>query len=155
MTREYKLPPTEKLATSEELEKGDILFRVYEGSELEKDKCPIKLGSLEKQAFSYLGNWHLFMNKKGYGLAHRLGTKENILDSDGDLATLFLHFYSPIAKRELKMTKEIVDKQVELLRRNINTFTMKAQETYGSVISICTNPPEWMFKELNEMNEIK
>lgn len=150
MVKEYILPPTEKLATPEELEKGEILFRVYEGSELKKDKFPIKIGSLEKQAFSYLGDWHLFMDKEGYGIAHRLGTKENILDPEGDLATLVLHFYNIISKSGLKMNDEIIHQQEEILKGFVSAFTMRAQEGYGNIISLCTNPPEWMFKELNE-----
>ena len=65
MVREIKVPLLEGLSST-----GPTTMRIYDHNEI-----PIKIGSLEKEAFSYISDWNLLMNDEGYGIIYRLGTK--------------------------------------------------------------------------------
>ena len=142
MTKEYTLPPAEGPVL-----RGPTQVRIFEEGEI-----PVEIGSLEREAFSYIGDWNTYLDQQGYGLAYRFGIKEGFTDSEGDLATLVLHFANPVARRGMKMTTEIIQQQYERLKQFVQTFTMQAQQLYGgSILSTNPEPPQWMMKELEEM----
>ena len=142
MPREYKIPPPEGPAPKE-----PSRVRVFQPNEM-----PVEIGSLEREALSYIGKWNIFMDKQGYGIAYRLAVKEGLKDDEGDPVTLVLHFASPIARRGLKMTPEIVQQHYEKLRQVMQIFTMQAHQSYGeNILSISPEPPKWMMGELEEM----
>jgi len=142
MVKEYIVPPAEGFP------KENSLLRVFQHGEM-----PVEIGSIERGAFSYLGDWKLYMHEDGYGIAHRLGTKERVTDDQGDCATLVLHFVLPIANRGAQIEQETVKRMYDMhLPTLINQFTTLAHRMYGeNIISVAQEPPEWMGKELEEM----
>ena len=120
--------------------------------EFYKKEYPFKIGGLEKEAFSYLGDWKLFMFKNGYGVAHRLGIKMGLVDQEGDPIVLFLHFAVPLAKKGNKTDQKMVDEQLKGLRKMMKEFTVRASNdvSCSNAVSINPTPPEYMLKELKE-----
>ena len=140
-------------------EKDEVMSGTIHGLEatlrirkIDPGSPPFDIGSLEKSAFSFLGEWQLAMDEDGYGAAHRIATKEGIVDDEGDLITLVLHFSVPIAARGNPMTSE---KMAEYRCRRtvlVQRFTLNAAQMFReNVSSAVLPPPSWMMKELEQI----
>lgn len=142
MVKEYNVP-----LIAGDLPTGPSTLRIFEEGEM-----PVDIGSLDKDSFSYLGDWKFFLDNGGYGLAYRSGTKEVVHDDGGDPATLVLHFVTPITRRGREMNESKVEELTETLKTVVTQFTVLAHQMYGeNVMSYATRPPEWMTKELSDL----
>ena len=152
MVRTYTLPPVERLDIIKpgENKKGEQLLNIYNQNEI--NDFIKKVGPLEKKDFSYLIDWMFLMTPDSdYGLAYRVGMKDNFIGPTGNLGTLAIHFGNPIAKAGLPITPEIEDIQFGRLGRLVKLMTMKSQLLYENFTSLTLAPPPWMMNELNEM----
>lgn len=117
---------------------------------------PEDIGSLEREQFAHLGDWHIFRGRKAdYGLAYRIGMKTGTAP-DGAPMYVWIHFNTPLSNRGRELRKnELADIQ-EILRYAIkNTTDVWARKHPNTrVVSIdCPDPPEYMIKELEDMLE--
>ncbi len=83
-------------------------------------------------------------------MAYRMGIKYNFKDSDGDDATLIVHFFNPVYERGIEVTKERTEEIFNNCRKAMDIFAQKAAQLYGSVVTVSMQPPEYMFKELEQ-----
>ncbi len=142
MVKEYSIPPPEGPFSQE-----PSRLRIFGPNEV-----PIDVGSLEREAFSYVGNWMTMLDGQGYGIVYRLCTKEDFKDDEGDPNILVLHFAMPAVRRGKKMPDEIAIQKLEQLKKVVQMFTIHAKQTYGdNILSIALEPPEWMRSELEEI----
>lgn len=124
------------------------LFLLSEHTDKEFD-----LGDLSRRAFSYLGDWKLFMNQNGYGMAYRLGVKSGFTDNEGDPMEFYIQFGLPVSRKNHELTQEEVEKAYDALK----TVTKTASALWGlthpnlRVIAAIAKPPEYMVKELEDL----
>ena len=112
----------------------------------------IEVGSLERGAFSYLGDWDISMNNSGCGVAYRHGLKCDFRDSEGELALLTLHFIASLSRNGQKSTQAMKQRYNQILYKFMKQFTIQmGQEFPGNIISTSLRPPEWMVDELKEI----
>jgi len=111
---------------------------------------PFDIGGLERDAFTYLGDWGIFMSDDGYGIAYRLGIKYGIIDQEGDPTTLFLHFGLPIKRKETTWNDEAIGRQYENFKKVIKDSTVMFAEVLDNVTAFNPNPPEYMIRELKD-----
>jgi hypothetical protein len=141
MPKEFKVPLLEGQTST-----GETTVRLFSNGEF-----PVKIGSLEREAFTTLGDWNMAMNKKGYGMAYRMGIKEGLIDDEGDPTSAVMFFLSPLAERGLPMTPAIAKQQYEQFAYVAKIFTLQAQQLYGgNILSLTPQTPKWMFDELTE-----
>ena len=114
------------------------------------DEFPIEIGSLEREAFSYLGDWYQAMRPDGYGVAYRVGVKEGITDQEGDLADLLILFGTPLAKRGLEVSDDIADVLCKQSGTAMEMMVMQASNSHANLLAILMQPPDYMFRELQE-----
>ncbi len=124
----------------------------YEFTEFPADDLPFEIGSLERAAFSKLGDWsRLKKENETFGFYYRVGVKEKIRDARGDLATCYLHFVVPFTKEGYLMTPQI---QLEVEQRTRLMICLTARlmsEKLGNVLSVGVVPPPYMLEELVRM----
>ena len=111
---------------------------------------PFEIGSLEREAFTYLGKWMIIMSDDGYGMAHRLGIKDGVIDQEGYPTTLFLHFGLPIKRKENELNDEAIGRQYENFKKIIKASTVMFAEDLGNVAAFNPDPPEYMIRELED-----
>lgn len=142
MVEEYSIPPPE----------GPVPKKPSRFRRFQEHESPIEIGSLEKEALSYVGEWNLVMRTDGYGVAYRLAMKKDIYDDEGDPNTLCFFFGLPIAKKGLQITPEITQNLMQSLHHVMELFTIQAHEMYGNnVMSVSPETPSWMIRELEEL----
>ena len=115
-----------------------------------KGESPVEI-ALRKEDFDYLGEWKIFGLKDalGYDFAYRLGVRENVCDDEGDLTDLAIHFYNPLVKRGLKLTREIEQKYIEMLTQTIQLSTLITYQISGkNTLSCLMMAPRWMTEDL-------
>ena len=118
--------------------------------EFKNGEFPVEI-ALRKEDFDYLGNWKIFMGEDGYGIAYKLGIKNNVIDDENDPATLTFHFYNLLAKKGFSMTPEKEKEQLGKLEEVVKIFTVLGHHAFAeNVISYTLPSPDWMFKELQE-----
>lgn len=141
MPKEYKIPPPEGPTP-----RPSSRMRIFTPTER-----PIEIGSLERNAFDYLGNIMVFPISQGYGLAYRLGTKENLKDDEDDPVTAVFHFKNLVAKKGRSITPELEQQMNKKFNTVVQLFTIQAQQRDNSnILSIGLEFPPWMMKELEE-----
>lgn len=143
MVKEYEIPPVN----------GDVpgkpsRLRIFDSEE----DLPVDLGGLEREAFSYIGEWKVYMKPAGYGLAYRMASKEGVIDVEGDSNTVIFHFVTPTARRGIEMTEE---RQTEIYRDAqviAEQYTVIAHQFLDeNIVTVMRSPPEWMGKDLEDM----
>jgi hypothetical protein len=141
--KEFEVPPLES-----QNRKGPTTVRMFAPNEL-----PIEIGSLEKEAFSYVGNWYTMKGNDGYSMVYRIATKEGLKDAEGDPTTLILYFAVPIkSPGKETMPQEVANKQYESLAKAMKTFTLQAHQKYHTnIMTKGMETPPWMMKELEEL----
>ncbi len=121
----------------------------YELTEFSGGQLPFEIGSLERHALSYLGDWKTV--KKGeehFGFYYRMGIKEGVIDADGDPATVFLHFIAPFTKEGHAMTPQIQTTLDQRLAQVIQLSTVALSQAVDNAIGIRVSPPDYMLREL-------
>ncbi|MBT5023077.1 hypothetical protein HOK51_08195 [Candidatus Woesearchaeota archaeon] len=110
----------------------------------------LDLGSLEREAFTYLGEWRSAMKQgKDYGFAYRMGIKENVVDSEGDPATLIMYFVNPLVERGTVLSVEDNKDLIKNIKTLVSMTSLIQQMRYGENSVVCTlPPPEYMLNEL-------
>lgn len=108
---------------------------------------PIEFGSLDRSAFSQLGDWHNALMKDGTGISYRVGVKERVKDSEGDLATALIMFWLPISERGMKLD----DSAIKALRIKAQyvleqTVLLSSNDT-ANLIGALMNPPDYMIED--------
>lgn len=108
-------------------------------------KNAIDVGSLEKEAFDYLGEWN-YDKEKNY--AYRLGIKKNFPDSEGDPATLFILFPAEMVLKGAEHDYERMEKSAQ---QALEALVLMQSQAEKNVMGTYLRPPEYMIKELEEI----
>jgi len=146
MVKEYKVEPPEGPRPQ-----PASLMREFQSGEITVD-----FGGLEREDFDYLGNW-MFLNNSNpeWEIAYRVGLKNDFTDTDGDPATLALHFYAPIVARGARMEDDAKKDLATKLENLLRMFTMQTQQAGygndGNMVSAFVDLPDWMMGELREI----
>ena len=121
----------------------------YELAEFSGDKLPFEIGSLERHALTYLGDWRKFQQRgEHFGFYYRMGIKQGVMDADGDPATVFLHFVAPFTKEGHAMTPQVQATIDKGLVRLIQTTTVAFSQVTGNAVGVRAQPTEYMVREL-------
>ncbi|GEM_PF-6306223 len=124
----------------------------YELTEFTGGQPPFEIGSLERQALSYLGNWTRVKKRdEPFGVYYRFGVKGGVIDEDGDLVTVFLHFSAPFTKEGHAMTPEIQATLDQKLDKMIEITTVTFSHVVGNALGVRVSPPDYMLRELGEL----
>lgn len=130
---------------------GRFDMSLFEGHEI-----PFDIGSLERSALSYLGEWRKFQcSPDPYGFCYRFGVKQNvvgvkhnIVDSAGDPCTVFLHFAVPWHREGYIPSQEkLVDLEKKISMMSFQS-TVIFSKILGTAVGVRANPPEYMLEEL-------
>lgn len=109
------------------------------------------VGTLEQDAFAYIGDWHLRMKKEGYGLAYRFGMVHNFM-YDGQFVNLTLCFGTLIAHSGISMTPEMHDEANKTFVKMVMIYRGFVNQKYGNAVAeLNTNPPDWVLSDLEEV----
>ncbi len=140
MVEEYSLPPPEG-----PLPQSGARVRYFKEGEYLGE-----IGSLEKEAFTFVGKWQVHAGQDGYGIAYRIAVKKDQIDYEGHMADFVFHFAVPIADRGLQWSEERLRYHFEKANKGMGQFTVSAhQETGKNIVSCFKNPPpQWMLDEL-------
>ena len=121
----------------------------YELTEFSGGQLPFEIGSLERHALSYLGDWKRFQSRGDYfGFYYRIGIKERVIDADGDPAKVFLHFVAPFTKEGHAMTPQIQATLDQKLAQMIQTTTVAFSQAVDNAVGVRVSPPDYMLREL-------
>src|SRR3989344_571600 len=115
----------------------------YELTEFSGGQLPFEIGSLERYALSYLGDWKTVKSKKEhFGFYYRMGIKDGVIDADGDPATAILHFVAPFIREGHAMTPQIQATLDQRVARAIQLSTIVLSQTVDNTIGIRVSPPD-------------
>lgn len=121
----------------------------YELTEFSGEQLPFEIGSLERHALSYLGDWKSVKSREGhFGFYYRMGIKERVIDADGDPATVFLHFVAPFTKKGHAVTPQIKTTLDQKLAQMVRVSTVAFSQTVDNAVGIRVSPPDYMLREL-------
>jgi len=140
MVTEFKLPVNE----------GPFPIEPATFRRFQPDEFPIEIGSLEREAFFYLGDWSQKMRADGYGVAYRIGIKKGITGQEGDLADLVILFGTPLARRGLKVSDDIASALYKQLGTVMEKMIIQASNSHDNLLGVLMPPPDYMFRELQE-----
>lgn len=139
------------------MDRSWIVYNEDEGSymaEQELDKLPegFKPEELTRERFSYLGDWKLFMDQEGRGLAYRVGVMSGLTDKEGDPMEIYFHFGVPICKKDRGLAEDELKEVYDKLRIVIRTASQMWSQAHRDldVISLAIPPPEYMLEELKK-----
>jgi hypothetical protein len=122
---------------------------VYELTEFAGDALPFEIGSLERTALTYLGDWQTVKyREQPFGFYYRLGIKEGVIDADGDPATVLLHFAAPFAKEGHAITPQMQATLEQNLVMLIRTSTVAVSQIVDNAVGVRVSPPDYMLREL-------
>ena len=137
MTDEYYIPPIKGISNR------SSRLREFKDGEL-----PVEI-ALRKDDFHHLGDWKVFPDPDGYGLAYRFGVREGVTDDEGDPANLGIYFYTLFAKKGLTYTPEKVNEQFKKLEYFTYISSFFGHQMSGENFISCAMPaPKWMVDEL-------
>lgn len=145
---EFKMPLNEGPVPTE-----PIVVKRFAPGESGRDFTKIK-----REELSSLGEWRQAIDQSGYGVAYRIGIKDGVRDSDGDLASLVLFYAIPIAKRGMEMTEAIKEKQYAAARKvmELSVLQMSMNPDCPPIVAALISPPEDICKGLKELyGEVK
>jgi hypothetical protein len=124
----------------------------YELTEFKSHEVPFDLGSFERNALSHLGNWkRLKKDDEQFGFYHRLGVKHDIIDTVGNPATVFLHFFAPFTQEGYSMTPEIIETIESRIEIIVNESTIQFAQILDNVIGAMVSAPDYMLEELKQL----
>jgi hypothetical protein len=121
----------------------------YELSEFRSETFPFEIGSLERQDLVHLGEWNRMQTGSSpYGLYHRLGIKDGVLDAEGDPATVFLHFAVPYSRAGHAMTPQALAELDATLDSVIKESTIRFSQEFPNTVGVRLAPPDYMLMDL-------
>lgn len=113
---------------------------------------PFQIGSLEREALRYLGDWMTIAKpNESFGFFYRFGVKEEVLDADKESATVFLHFVVPYVQRGRVATPETLEALETAVGTVIQQTTRIFSGMLGNAIGVRAEPPEYMMRELTDL----
>jgi hypothetical protein len=116
--------------------------------ELDSDSNP-EIGGLNRENFAQLGDWYEARMADGCGFAYRIGVKEGVRDSEGDLATAMIMFWLPFARG--RKPDDAAIKSLENVARRIVTATIvQYSNFYDNLVGMLCSPPKYMIDDLKK-----
>jgi len=108
---------------------------------------PIEVGSLEREAFSELGEWY-FLDKTTFDIAIKMGIKYNFIRFTKESANLIILFGAYLSKVNGSLNEDMIKEGDKTLKDMLNAIIIDASYRYGNVIGVVKNPPQYMLDEL-------
>ncbi|MBL7160703.1 MAG: hypothetical protein ISS93_02530 [Candidatus Aenigmarchaeota archaeon] len=140
---EYIIPPPEGPRPEEPMR-----VRRFIGN----DEYPIGsyIHSLTADDFDYTWPWDGIMLSNGCGIVYRHCAKNDVTNSGGNIATLFVHYYKILSQRGVEATPEINEVLLRAFEQCVEQFGYQAYRKYGNVMSAIREAPEYMIEGLQE-----
>lgn len=102
----------------------------------------------------YIGKWRINVNRKGYGIAHRIALKKDTALLGEDDVLLVIHFAVPVAKKDLKIPIGVLRDMYEQLAGLIeDTASLASEKLERSVGCMYLSTPDPMKRELELLLE--
>jgi len=124
----------------------------YVITESHGDQMPFEIGSLAKEALSYLGEWKKFQKGENpFGIYYRMGIKTGVIDAERDPATVVLHFIAPYIREGFTMTSEMEATLEQTINQVIKVTTLIYSQSVDNAVGVRASPPDYMLNELYEL----
>jgi len=114
------------------------------------EELPYDIGSLEREALSYLGDWNFLRNKDGLGLVYRMGFKDAV-DDEGDPLLVIVNFNAPFRERGVPFNDEAKRGYDECVQNASLQIANSLSLSVPNVIVVSVPIPEYMRGELEEL----
>lgn len=124
-------------------ENDDLEINAFDG-----DTIPFEIGGLERTDFQYLGEWHQLVGEDGYGIVYRIGSKEGLVDHEGDPMLLLCIFSAPIGIGGKKVTPDIAERIKRQLPVAMHEIALHMSQYHDNVVAIKVSMPPYMQDEL-------